>query len=71
MTEDKKEKVVDESDKELIRVARGDVDEDKVPQRIAAHKAKKRSTEIGNMPRMLRYCSVYLYMLLRQGVVQR
>lgn len=43
---DKKEKVVDESDKELIRVARGDVDEDEVPQRIAAHKAKKRSTEI-------------------------
>lgn len=71
MTEDKKEKVVDDSDKELIRVARGDVDEDEVPQRTAVHKAKKRSTEIGNMPRMLRYCSVYLYMLLRLGVVQR
>ena len=42
--EDKHEEVVDESDKELIRVARGDVDEDEEP-REKSHKEKKRSTE--------------------------
>lgn len=39
--------VEDESDKELIRVARGDVDEDEEPQE-KSHKAKKRSTEVIN-----------------------
>ena len=36
--------VVDDSDKELIRVARGDVDEDDEPQE-KSHKETKRSTE--------------------------
>lgn len=39
--------VVDDSDKELIRVARGDVDEDDEPQENS-HKETKRSTE-GNI----------------------
>lgn len=39
--------VVDDSDKELIRVARGDVDEDDEPQE-KSHKETKRSTE-GNI----------------------
>lgn len=43
--QDEKSKVVDESDKELIRVARGDVEEDEHPLEKPAHKAKKRSTE--------------------------
>ena len=42
--EDKNAEVVDESDKELIRVARGDVEEDEEPQE-KSHKEKKRSTE--------------------------
>lgn len=39
--EDKNAEVVDESDKELIRVARGDVEEDEEPQE-KSHKEKKR-----------------------------
>ena len=39
--------VVDDSDKELIRVARGDVDEDDEPQE-KSHKETERSTE-GNI----------------------
>jgi len=45
--EDKNAEVVDESDKELIRVARGDVEEDEEPQE-KSHKEKKRSTEAIN-----------------------
>lgn len=36
---------MDESDRELIRVARGDVDEDEKPAPEKSHKERKRSTE--------------------------
>ena len=45
--ENKVTEVVDESDKELIRVAREDVEDDEPKKK--SHKEKKRSTEGKNM----------------------